>query len=229
MATDATFVNGRQWISEVRAQVDALDQAIIQAVEGTPTPALDRSLVRLSNAANRSRLWLVTAGVVAAAGGTRGRRAAGEAVAAIGMASAVSNLVLKPLRRRRRPEVPADGQVSPQVLVNNAGSASSASVADTSTDAWNETLRVNLSGVFHCTRAALPALAAMPFARIVNIASTAGLIGYPNVAAYCAAKHGVIGLTRALALEVARTGITVNAVSGVHRDVDRRRGDRKHR
>jgi NAD(P)-dependent dehydrogenase (short-subunit alcohol dehydrogenase family) len=106
----------------------------------------------------------------------------------------------------------ADGQLSPQVLVNNAGGASSASVANTSTDAWNEALRVNLSGVFHCTRAALPALGAMPFARIVNIASTAGLIGYPNVAAYCAAKHGVIGLTRALALEVARTGITVNAV-----------------
>jgi NAD(P)-dependent dehydrogenase (short-subunit alcohol dehydrogenase family) len=106
----------------------------------------------------------------------------------------------------------ADSQLSPQVLVNNAGSASSASVADTSTDAWNETLRVNLSGVFHCARAALPAFGAMPFARIVNIASTAGLIGYANVAAYCAAKHGVIGLTRALALEVARTGITVNAV-----------------
>jgi 3-hydroxybutyrate dehydrogenase len=106
----------------------------------------------------------------------------------------------------------ADEARSPQLLVNNAGCAISASVADTSADAWNETLRVNLSGVFHCTRAALPALRAMPFARIVNIASTAGLIGYPNVAAYCASKHGVIGLTRALALEVARTGITVNAV-----------------
>ena len=124
MATGAKFVNGRQWISEIRAQADALDQAIIQAVEGTPTPALDRSLVRLSNAANRSRLWLVTAGVVAAAGGTRGRRAAGEAVAAIGMASAVSHLVLKPLRRRRRPEVPADGHVSPSREVRRPTSSS---------------------------------------------------------------------------------------------------------
>lgn len=106
----------------------------------------------------------------------------------------------------------AKRQQSPQILVNNAGSAASARVAETSTDLWNETLRVNLSGVFHCTRAALRALAAMPFGRIVNIASTAALIGYPNVAAYCAAKHGVVGLTRALALEVARTGITVNAV-----------------
>lgn len=100
----------------------------------------------------------------------------------------------------------------PQILVNNAGSASSARVADTSSVTWNEMLRVNLTGVFHCTRAALPGFAAMPFARIVNIASTAALIGYPNVAAYCAAKHGVIGFTRALALEVARSGITVNAV-----------------
>ena len=106
----------------------------------------------------------------------------------------------------------ADRQWAPQVLVNNAGSATSASIDDTSNDAWNETLRVNLSGVFHCTRAALAALRAMPFARVVNIASTAGLIGYPNVSAYCAAKHGVIGLTRALALELARTSITINAV-----------------
>jgi membrane-associated phospholipid phosphatase len=124
VATGARFVNGRQWISEVRAQADALDEAIVQAVEGTPTPALDRSLVRLSNAANRSRLWLVTAGVVAAAGGTSGRRAAGEAVAAIGMASAVSNLVLKPLRRRRRPEVPADGRASPSREVRRPTSSS---------------------------------------------------------------------------------------------------------
>ena len=101
---------------------------------------------------------------------------------------------------------------SPQILVNNAGSAASARVTDTSSAAWSEMLRVNLTGVFHCTRGALPGFAAMPFARIVNIASTAGLIGYPTVAAYCAAKHGVIGFTRALALEVARTSITVNAV-----------------
>ncbi len=124
VATVARFVNGRQWISEIRAQADALDQAIVQAVEGTPTPLLDDSLVRLSNAANRSRLWLVTAGAVAAAGGTRGRRAAGEAVAAIGMASAVSNLVLKPLGRRRRPGIPGDGQASPSREVRRPTSPS---------------------------------------------------------------------------------------------------------
>jgi NAD(P)-dependent dehydrogenase (short-subunit alcohol dehydrogenase family) len=101
---------------------------------------------------------------------------------------------------------------SPHILVNNAGSARSAALRDTSSALWDDVLRVNLTGVFHCTRAALPALAALPFARIVNIASTAGLIGYPHVAAYCAAKHGVVGLTRALALELARTHVTVNAV-----------------
>jgi NAD(P)-dependent dehydrogenase (short-subunit alcohol dehydrogenase family) len=101
---------------------------------------------------------------------------------------------------------------SPQVLVNNAGFATSEKFADTSPQSWDETLRINLSAVFNCTRAALPALLEAPFARVVNVASTAGLIGYPYVAAYCAAKHGVIGLTRALALELARTRVTINAV-----------------
>jgi 3-hydroxybutyrate dehydrogenase len=101
---------------------------------------------------------------------------------------------------------------SPQILVNNAGSATSATFEETSPKLWEDTLRVNLTGAFHCTQAALPALRAAPSARVVNVASTAGLTGYPYVAAYCAAKHGVIGLTRALALELARTRITVNAV-----------------
>ena len=106
------------------------------------------------------------------------------------------------------------------VLVNNAGIARSAKLADTPTTMWDETLRTNLSGVFHCTRAALPKLLAAPYARIVNVASTAGLIGYPQVAAYCAAKHGVIGLTRALALELARTEVTVNAVCPGYTDTE---------
>ena len=101
---------------------------------------------------------------------------------------------------------------APQLLVNNAGFAASARVQDTSDALWNETLRVNLNGVFHCTRAALESLLHFPFARVVNVASTAGLIGYPQVAAYCAAKHAVVGFTRALALELARTRVTVNAV-----------------
>ena len=108
-------------------------------------------------------------------------------------------------------ELAADDR-SPHILINNAGRAASAKLAETSTRLWDDTLRVNLTGVFHCTRAALPAMLALPFARIVNIASTAGLIGYPHVTAYCAAKHGVVGLTRALALELARTHVTVNAI-----------------
>lgn len=105
-----------------------------------------------------------------------------------------------------------DDDRTPHILVNNAGRAHSASLAALSDDAWDEALRVNLTGTFLCTRAAMPAMLALPIGRVVNIASTAGLIGYPHVAAYCAAKHGVVGLTRALALEFARSSVTVNAI-----------------
>ena len=98
------------------------------------------------------------------------------------------------------------------ILVNNAGAAESAPFARTSLDLWRRMLDVNLTGAFLCTRAALPGMLERGFGRIVSVASTAGLTGYGYVAAYCAAKHGVVGLTRALALETARKGITVNAV-----------------
>jgi membrane-associated phospholipid phosphatase len=100
----------RTWTSEVLEQTAALDRAIGEAVDRTETPTLDRFLVRLSDAANNSRLWLLTAAAVAVVGGPRGRRAAGEAVASIALASATSNLALKSLARRSRPEIP-DGQV----------------------------------------------------------------------------------------------------------------------
>jgi len=98
------------------------------------------------------------------------------------------------------------------ILVNNAGQASSAPILKTGIETWNDIIAVDLTGVFVVTQAVLPGMLERGYGRIISIASTAGLIGYPYVTAYCAAKHGVIGLTRALALEVARKGITVNAV-----------------
>ncbi len=79
---------------------------------------------------------------------------------------------------------------------------------------------VNLTGTLLCTQAALPDMLQQGWGRIVNVASTAGLTGYGYVAAYCAAKHGVVGLTRALALEVAKKGITVNAVCPGYTETD---------
>lgn len=98
------------------------------------------------------------------------------------------------------------------ILINSAGAAKSAPLARTTPELWQEMLAVNLTGSYNCIHAVLPGMQAIGWGRIVNIASTAGLAGYAYVAAYCAAKHGVIGLTRALALEVAKLGITVNAV-----------------
>lgn len=106
------------------------------------------------------------------------------------------------------------------ILVNNAGQATSERFERTSTELWRTLIEVNLSGVFHCSQAALPAMLQRGWGRIVNIASTAGLKGYAYVSAYVAAKHGVVGLTRALALEVARQGVTVNAVCPGYTDTD---------
>jgi NAD(P)-dependent dehydrogenase (short-subunit alcohol dehydrogenase family) len=98
------------------------------------------------------------------------------------------------------------------ILVNNAGQAQAAPFTHTDIALWQRMLDVNLTGVFLGTRAVLPGMLERGYGRIVNVASTAGQIGYAYVAAYCAAKHGVIGLTRSLALETATRGITVNAV-----------------
>ena len=98
------------------------------------------------------------------------------------------------------------------ILVNNAGGADSAPFAKVSADDWRRTMAVNLDALFHCCQAALPDLIDGEAGRIVTVASTAGLKGYAYTVPYAAAKHGAIGFTRALALELAGTPVTVNAV-----------------
>jgi 3-hydroxybutyrate dehydrogenase len=98
------------------------------------------------------------------------------------------------------------------ILVNNAGVAESAPLVKTDDELWQRHLAINLSGTFYATRAALPAMIERGWGRIINIASIAGKTGAPYIAAYSASKHGVLGLTRSVALEVATKGITVNAI-----------------
>lgn len=114
----------------------------------------------------------------------------------------------------------ADSTGPVQVLINNAGAAESVPFAKMTRETWDRMISVNLTSTYACSAEVLPAMLLAKSGRIVNIASTAGLRGYKTMTAYCAAKHGVIGLTRALALEAAKHGVTVNAVCPGYTDTD---------
>ena len=98
------------------------------------------------------------------------------------------------------------------ILINNAGVAESASLDRTTDDMWDRILELDAASPFRITRALVPAMVAAGWGRVVNIASNAGVAGYGYTAAYCAAKHAMVGWTRALAIDLARTGVTINAL-----------------
>ena len=110
------------------------------------------------------------------------------------------------------------------ILVNNAGAAESAPLSKTSDAMLERLMLVNLFSAFRCTRAVLPGMLARGYGRVVNVSSIAGLRGYAYVTGYCAVKHALVGFTRALAMEVVRKGITVNAVCPGYTDTDLVRG-----
>jgi NAD(P)-dependent dehydrogenase (short-subunit alcohol dehydrogenase family) len=108
----------------------------------------------------------------------------------------------------------------PTILVNNAGQASSGRVVEIARDVWDRMLAVNLTGAFLCIQQVLPGMLEAKRGRIVNVVSMMAIKGYARVAAYSASKAGLIGLTRAVAREVVRSGITVNAICPGYTDTD---------
>ncbi len=116
---------------------------------------------------------------------------------------------------------------SAQILVNNAGIARALRFVDMADAEWDEILDTNLTGAYNCCKAFLPAMIESGWGRIINIASTTAKVGYPYVTAYVASKHGLLGLTRSLALETARLGVTVNAICPGYVDDERTRENAK--
>ena len=101
---------------------------------------------------------------------------------------------------------------SVDILINNAGIQFTAPIEEFPEEKWDAIIAINLSASFHCTKAAIPLMRKQNFGRIINIASVHGLVASTNKSAYVAAKHGIVGLTKVVALENAETNITVNAI-----------------
>jgi NAD(P)-dependent dehydrogenase (short-subunit alcohol dehydrogenase family) len=99
-----------------------------------------------------------------------------------------------------------------QILINNAGLAPAASFLEMEDHLWEKVIQVNLTGAYYCCRAFLPGMIASKWGRIINIASSVANVAYSHTSAYTTSKHAVLGLTRALAIEMARSGVTVNAI-----------------
>jgi len=144
-------------------------------------------------------------------------RAAVEAGAAAGFGIAdVTDAV--ELKREIAAAEAARGPIA--ILVNNAGSVESAAFTRLDPAVFRTMWNVHLMGAVYATQAVLPGMIERRFGRVINVASTAGLKGYPYVTAYCAAKHALVGLTRALAAETATRGVTVNAVCPGYTDTE---------
>ena len=110
-----------------------------------------------------------------------------------------------------------------QILINNAGIARAASFTEMADELWDEILATNLTGTYNCCKVFLPEMLRAKWGRIINIGSTTAKVGYRHVTAYTASKHGLLGLTRSLALETARQGVTVNMICPGYVDDERTR------